>query len=160
MVYGDTNATLAGALAASKLNVPIAHVEAGLRSYNRSIPEEINRILTDVISTYLFCPICISVDNLKKEGINTGIHLTGDVMVDSLYHFTKVAENKSDILDVLNLKTVGYGLITIHRPANVDDRDKLFRLMNALNQSPIPLIFQFTPEQKDYFPNSIWNLIR
>ncbi len=148
MVFGDTNATLAGALAASKLHISVAHVEAGLRSYNRSMPEEINRVLTDVISSYLFCPTHAAIENLKKEGIREGVHLTGDVMVDSLYHFTKIAENKSDILDVLNLETGEYGLVTIHRPSNADDRDKLFRLMNALNQSSIPLIFPVHPRTK------------
>jgi|TARA_B100002003_G_scaffold238652_1_gene257148 UDP-N-acetylglucosamine 2-epimerase len=148
LVYGDTNATLAGALAASKLHLPIAHVEAGLRSYNRSMPEEINRILTDTISKYLFCPTTVSVENLNKEGIINGVHLTGDVMVDSLFHFTAIAETKSDILEKLNLNSNKYGLMTIHRPSNADDRKKLSKLLNVLNQSPIPLIFPIHPRTR------------
>lgn len=145
LVYGDTNATIAGALAASKLHIPIAHVEAGLRSYNRTMPEEINRVLTDVISTYLFCPTSVAVENLKKEGITKGVYLTGDVMVDSLMHFTKVAENKSTILEHLKLEPKSYGLMTIHRPANADNRGKLLGLLNSLEKSPIPLIFPIHP---------------
>jgi UDP-N-acetylglucosamine 2-epimerase len=145
LVYGDTNATLAGALAASKLNIPIAHVESGLRSYNRSMPEEINRILTDLVSSYLFCPTRISVENLKKEGITSGVHLTGDVMVDCLNQFIKVAEKQTKILSQLNIEPGSYGLMTVHRPANADDRDKLFKLVNTLMGSPIPMIFPVHP---------------
>ena len=148
LVYGDTNATLAGALAASKLNLPIAHVEAGLRSYNRSMPEEINRILTDVVSYYLFCPTNVAVENLKKEGITDGVFLTGDVMVDSLFHFTKIAETETTIMKTLNLTSKNFGLMTIHRPANADDREKMFKLIDALNQSPIPLIFPIHPRTR------------
>ena len=91
LVYGDTNSTIAGALAASKLHIPVAHVEAGLRSYNMRMPEEQNRVLTDHISHWLFCPTQTAVDNLKKEGIVQGVQLTGDVMLDSVLHFLEVA---------------------------------------------------------------------
>ncbi len=145
LVYGDTNATIAGALAASKLHIPIAHVEAGLRSYNRLMPEEINRVLTDMISSFLFCPTAAAVDNLGKEGITKGVYLTGDVMVDSLQHFTQVAEVKSTILDTLDLHPKAYGLMTIHRPSNADNIDKLFNLLNELETSTIPIIFPIHP---------------
>lgn len=148
LVYGDTNTTLAGSLVASKLSIPIAHVEAGLRSYNRNMPEEINRILTDVISSYLFCPTQIAVDNLKKEGITAGVYLSGDVMVDSLLYFTKIAEEKSRILFQLALEPGSYGLMTIHRPANADSWDKLSTLVDVLNQSSIPVVFPVHPRTR------------
>ena len=98
MVYGDTNSTLAGALAAAKLNIPVAHVEAGLRSYNRTMPEEINRLLTDHLSTFLFCPTDQAVRNLLKEGIKDGkgkiVKKVGDVMYDSILYYSKIAEKK------------------------------------------------------------------
>ena len=107
LVYGDTNSTLAGALAAAKLNIPVAHVEAGLRSYNRRMPEEINRLLTDHLSTFLFCPTAQSVQNLLKEGIRNGkgtiVKNVGDVMYDSILYYSKLAESKSTILQDLNL---------------------------------------------------------
>ena len=145
LVYGDTNATVAGALAASKLHIPIAHVEAGLRSYNRTMPEEINRVLTDSVSSYLFCPTSVAVENLKKEGMTKGVFITGDVMVDSLIYFTKIAERKSTILKHLNLEPKSYGLMTIHRPANADNHGKLSSLLTSLEKSPIPLIFPIHP---------------
>jgi len=148
LVYGDTNATVAGALASSKLHIPIAHIEAGLRSYNRRMPEEINRVLTDVMSSYLFCPTKLAVENLKKEGITDGVFLTGDVMVDSLFHFTKIAETEATIMKKLNLTSKNYGLMTIHRPANADDREIMLKLIDALNQSPIPLIFPIHPRTR------------
>ena len=107
LVYGDTNSTLAGALAAAKLNIPVAHVEAGLRSYNRRMPEEINRLLTDHLSTFLFCPTAQAVQNLLKEGIRDGkgkfVKNVGDVMYDSILYYSKLAESRSTILQDLNL---------------------------------------------------------
>jgi UDP-GlcNAc3NAcA epimerase len=104
LVYGDTNSTLAGALAAVKLHIRVAHVEAGLRSFDRTMPEEINRILIDHISDILFCPTQTAVDNLSREGINQGVHLVGDVMLDALEYNKKVAEKKSHILENLGLE--------------------------------------------------------
>ena len=107
LVYGDTNSTLAGALAAAKLKIPVAHVEAGLRSFNRAMPEEVNRLLTDHLSTFLFCPTDQAVRNLLKEGIKDGgtriVKNVGDVMYDSILYYSKIAEKKSRILDDLNL---------------------------------------------------------
>lgn len=131
LVYGDTNSTLAGALAAAKLHVKVAHVEAGLRLYDKSIPEEINRVLTDYCSDYLFCPTHTAVDNLKQECINKGVYLTGDVMVDALNFNKKVAE-RLNILDNLGLTRKQYLLVTVHRDFNTDDRNHLANIASAL----------------------------
>ena len=133
LVYGDTNSTLAGALAAAKLRVKIAHVEAGLRSFNMNMPEEINRILTDKISTLLFCPTQLAVDNLHKEGISKGIFLVGDVMYDVAVNFAAIAQRKSDILNILGLKERDFILATCHRAENTDDLNRLTHILRALS---------------------------
>ena len=131
MVYGDTNSTLAGALAATKLHIKIAHVEAGLRSFDRSMPEEINRILTDHCSDLLFCPTQTAVDNLNNEGITQGVYLVGDVMVDALNNNKEISE-RSDILNRIELISKQYLLITLHRASNTDIKDKLENITAAL----------------------------
>ena len=133
LVYGDTNSTLAGALAAAKLKVPIAHVEAGLRSFNREMPEEYNRVLTDHCSDLLFCPTRTAVQNLKHEGITKGVYLVGDVMCDSVLHNLKLAEKNSRILEKLDLKPKDYVLATIHRAENTDEPKKLKSIFCALD---------------------------
>ena len=136
MVYGDTNSTIAGALAAKKLGIKVAHVEAGLRSFNMVMPEEINRILTDRISDLLFCPTDTAVHNLEKEGfINFGSQIikTGDVMYDAALFYSEKASEKSGILDKLALKGEGYILATIHRQENTDNMDRLSAIVGALN---------------------------
>lgn len=133
LVYGDTNSTLAGALAASKLQIPVAHVEAGLRSFNREMPEEINRVLTDHISQLLFCPSQQGADNLKLEGITNGVHIVGDVMYDAILKYIGLAEKKSDILSTLNLEHGKYLLATVHRAANVDDSKRLIHILETLS---------------------------
>jgi UDP-N-acetylglucosamine 2-epimerase (non-hydrolysing) len=120
LVFGDTNTTFAGALAAAKMQMTVGHVEAGLRSFNRAMPEEINRVLTDHCSDLLFCPTETAVGNLAAEGITTGVSLTGDVMVDALRTHTQMAETSSRVLDVLALTPGEYCLATIHRPSNTD----------------------------------------
>lgn len=145
IVYGDTNSTLAGALAASKREIPIAHVEAGLRSYNRSMPEEINRLLCDHLSSLLFCPTDQAVANLKKEGIINGVYQVGDVMADALFVFVEKAKRKSTILETLNLKPKQYALVTVHRSGNVDDRKKLSGIMSGLSGIDAKLIFPMHP---------------
>lgn len=122
LLYGDTNSTLAGALAAAKLQIKIAHVEAGLRSFNRTMPEEINRVLTDHVSALLLCPTDTAVQNLAREGITQGVHQVGDVMVDALYYARLRA---ASILQENNLERGAFWLATIHRPANTDNRAAL-----------------------------------
>jgi UDP-N-acetylglucosamine 2-epimerase len=163
VVYGDTNSTLAGALAAAKLNIPIAHVEAGLRSYNTAMPEEINRLLTDHLSTLLFCPTQQAVQNLLREGIKEGreklVKRVGDVMYDSILYYSKLAEQKSTILKDLNLcfltpnselRTRNYYLATLHRAENTDDPKKLKSLFEALNEigERAPVILPLHPRTR------------
>ena len=135
LVYGDTNSTLAGALAASKLHIPVVHVEAGLRSFNRIMPEEINRVLTDHISTLLFCPTSTSVRNLEVEGIKQGVYHVGDVMYDVAMHTRKRAENLSTIVDRLNLNRDHYVVATVHRAENTDDPTLLKNILNYLQKN-------------------------
>jgi UDP-GlcNAc3NAcA epimerase len=130
LVYGDTNSTLAGALAAVKLHVPIAHVEAGLRSFNMSMPEEVNRRLTDHISKLLFCPTSTAVNNLKNEGITEGVHLVGDVMYDAALEYSSV---KTDILERNGLKPRDYLMLTVHRPVNTDNKHNLENILEAVD---------------------------
>jgi UDP-N-acetylglucosamine 2-epimerase len=130
LVYGDTNSTLAGALAAAKLHIPVAHVEAGLRSFNMRMPEEINRILTDHVSQLLFCPTRTAVENLKKEGITRGVVLSGDVMLDAARFYRPIARNIS--LDRWGLKEKAYVFCTIHRQENTDDLGNLREILKAL----------------------------
>jgi UDP-N-acetylglucosamine 2-epimerase len=134
LVYGDTNSTLSGALAAAKLQIPVAHVEAGLRSFNRRMPEEINRIMTDHLSALLFCPTQTSVKNLTQEGIAKGVHLVGDVMYDALLYNVKVAEAKSKILEHLKVQPKEYYLATVHRAENTDDAGRLRAILDAFRK--------------------------
>jgi len=150
LVYGDTNSTLAGALAAVKLHIRVAHVEAGLRSFDRNMPEEINRVLTDHISDILFCPTQTAVDNLSKEGITQGVHLVGDVMLDALEYNKTVAEKKSKILEVLGLKKDKYLVITIHRPSNTDSRENLNNIIKALREIGEAVVFPVHPRTKKF----------
>ena len=127
LVYGDTNSTLAGALAASKLNIPVAHIEAGLRSFNKRMPEEQNRILTDHLSKYLFCPTGTAVENLKKEGLEKGVFRTGDIMLDASLFYRSLHHDLSvEIPD-------DFYLITLHRAENTDDFNRIKNIVEALN---------------------------
>lgn len=121
LLYGDTNSTLAGALAAVKLHIPIAHVEAGLRSFNRQMPEEINRIVTDCVSTLLFCPMQRAVNQLAAEGVTEGVVLSGDVMLDAFEHDRRLARMTPSVLERLGLMSGDYILMTMHRAANTDN---------------------------------------
>ncbi|MDH5382579.1 MAG: UDP-N-acetylglucosamine 2-epimerase (non-hydrolyzing), partial [Cyclobacteriaceae bacterium] len=136
LVYGDTNSTLAGALAAAKLHLPVAHVEAGLRSFNQAMPEEINRIVTDRISKFLFCPTDTAVSHLKKEGFaslpEVFIEKTGDVMYDALIQFGKLAEESSSVIKKHQLSPENFVLCTIHRQENTDNPQRLEGILDAL----------------------------
>jgi UDP-GlcNAc3NAcA epimerase len=136
LVYGDTNSTIAGALAAKKLHIKVAHVEAGLRSFNMDMPEEINRILTDRISDYLFCPTQTAVDNLKKEGydnIGCQIYNFGDVMYDAAMYYSKISSDRATFFKSLKLPINKYVLCTIHRQENTDNPQRLEAIIDALN---------------------------
>jgi UDP-N-acetylglucosamine 2-epimerase len=160
VVYGDTNSTLAGALSAAKLNIPVAHVEAGLRSFNRTMPEEINRLLTDHLSTFLFCPTDQAVRNLLREGIKDGkgkiVKKVGDVMYDSILYYLKLLERKSTILKDLGFNTshesrvTSYYLATLHRAENTDDPKRLESILKALNEigRNTPVVLPLHPRTK------------
>lgn len=134
LIYGDTNSTLAGALAAAKLHIPIAHVEAGLRSFNMRMPEEVNRILSDRISDLLFCPTQTAVDNLTSEGLTQGVHLPGDVMFDVALYYKDMAAAKSTALADLGLSAGDFVLATCHRAENTDDPARLSSILRALGR--------------------------
>lgn len=147
LVYGDTNSTLAGALAAAKLHLPIAHVEAGLRSFNRSMPEELNRVITDTLSTLLLCPSDVAVNNLAREGIVNGVHLVGDVMADVLLRFSDGAADGA-LLDRLGVSPGSYLVATVHRAENTDDAAKLAAILDALDASSERVIFPVHPRTR------------
>lgn len=135
LVYGDTNSTISGALAAAKLDIAVAHVEAGLRSFNRSMPEEINRVLTDHVSTYLFCPTQRAATNLANEGIQQGVHVVGDVMFDCTLYAMRLSEHRSQILEKLKLVPKKYALATIHRAENTDDPERFSEIFEWLSEA-------------------------
>ena len=146
LLYGDTNSTLAGALAASKLNIPIIHVEAGLRSYNMAMPEEINRVMTDHVSSLLFCSSEVGVENLRKEGITKGVHTSGDIMLDAFNVFSSVAAKTVDIHHLLPEKVVKeYFLLTLHRPVNTDSKENLSEIMDALGDMATNIVWPVHP---------------
>lgn len=134
LLYGDTNSTLAGALAAAKLHVPVAHVEAGLRSFNMRMPEEVNRIVADRVSTALFCPTETAVENLRAEGITVGVHNVGDVMFDVSLFYRERARTETTILAELGLEERQFALVTCHRAENTDDRDRLAGIVSAIGR--------------------------
>ncbi len=158
LVYGDTNSTIAGALAAAKLNVSVAHIEAGLRSFDRDMPEEINRIVTDHLSALLFCPTQTAIDNLSKEGITKGAYLVGDVMADALVHNLEVANHSSRILELLELDNCNYLVLTIHRPNNTDNQENLSNIIEAAGVLDRLVVFPVHPRTKRYLQEyGIWD---
>lgn len=148
LVYGDTNSTLAGALAASKLHIPVIHIEAGLRSFNKKMPEEINRIMTDHVSSYLFCPTDTAVENLENENINTNVLNVGDIMYDAVLFNKDIAEEKSDILKTTGLNKKGYHLITVHRAENTDSKEKLENILYSFAQINDTKVWPMHPRTK------------
>jgi len=149
LVYGDTNSTLAGALTASKLNLPLAHVEAGLRSFDVGMPEEINRVIADRLSTILFAPTETAVRNLSNEGIGDGVHLVGDVMVDALMQHIEVAATRSAVLQDLQLEPRHYVVATVHRADNTDIHENLSRIVDILKASPLKIVFPVHPRTRE-----------
>jgi UDP-N-acetylglucosamine 2-epimerase len=145
LVYGDTNSTLAGALAAVKLHLPVAHVEAGLRSFNRSMPEEINRVLTDHVANLLYCPTETARSNLLREGIAGGVFNFGDVMYDAVLQSIEGVDTASRILASLDLRPGSYLLATVHRPANTDDQQNLSSILRALASTDEVVVFPAHP---------------
>lgn len=150
LVYGDTNSTLAGALAASKLLIPVIHIEAGLRSFNKAMPEEQNRILTDHISDLLLVPTEDAIKNLTNEGIKKGIHNVGDVMYDAVLMFKEIAKSKSGLLKELDVNSGEYILTTIHRAENTNDINRLRNMIEALNESGEKIILPLHPRTKKF----------
>ena len=150
LVYGDTNSTLAGALAAAKLHIPIAHIEAGLRSFNMRMPEEINRTLSDRMASQLFCPTQTAVDNLAAEGIFQGVHNVGDVMYDVSLFYQDMAQSISNIMADLKVASKSFVLATCHRAENTDDPSRLEEILTALTQVAIkmPVIFPMHPRTR------------
>lgn len=173
LVYGDTNSTLAGALAAIKIHVPVIHVEAGLRSYNMNMPEEINRILTDRISRYLICPTETAKENLEKEGVKDGIYVIGDVMCDAVLYYQKKLSEMSPqmyfdrLVSITDEKIEHFGkwyLATIHRAENTDTQEKIEEILAALSQLEEKVIFPVHPRTKRmvlecYHKNHYSNLV-
>lgn len=150
LVYGDTNSTLAGALAAAKLHIKVAHVEAGLRSFDRQMPEEINRVLTDHASDILFCSTNTAVENLKKEGIVDGVCNAGDVMFDVLLHNKEIAEERSTIIGDSGLGHKQYLVTTIHRQSNTDGKRNLQNIVDALCEVEETIMFPVHPRTAKY----------
>ncbi len=156
LVYGDTNSTLAGALAAAKLHIPVAHVEAGLRSFNMQMPEEVNRILTDRVSRWLFCPTDTAVNNLKREGVDkwpgVQVHNVGDVMYDAALFYRKRAQGGLTVRDLLERYHDGFYLATVHRQENTDDPQRLKNIIFALDEiaERVPVIFPMHPRTRNH----------
>lgn len=150
VVYGDTNSTLAAALAAVKLHIPVAHVEAGLRSFNMCMPEEVNRIVADCVSTLFFCPTNTAVDNLRREGYNTGVYNVGDVMYDAALHMRVMAERESHILSNLQLTNRDFVLATCHRAENTDNPIRLKAVLEALSEvaHDLPVVLPLHPRTR------------
>lgn len=159
LVYGDTNSTLAGALAASKLHIPVFHVEAGLRSYNKLMPEEQNRVLTDHISDLLLCPTQTAVENLKKEGVVNGVYNTGDIMYDAVLRNINISKDKyskgqwveeleKENGEAIDFREKEYYLSTIHRAENTDESEKLRIIFSAFNELDMPVLLPLHPRTR------------
>jgi UDP-N-acetylglucosamine 2-epimerase len=148
LIYGDTNSTLAGALAAAQLRIPVAHVEAGMRSFDRAMPEELNRVLADHASDLLFCSTQTAIDNLAAEGITAGVHLVGDVMADVALAFLPVAEERSTALEENGVEPGEYLLMTVHRAGNVDVPERLERVVALAEALPLPAVFPVHPRTR------------
>jgi UDP-GlcNAc3NAcA epimerase len=159
LVYGDTDSTLAGALAACKLHIPVAHVEAGLRSYNRRMPEEINRVLTDQVSTLLFAPTEGAKNNLIGEGgKHASVHVVGDVMYDATVQFRDIAEKHSKALETYNLAPKDYILATIHRAENTNDPERMSGILEGLKSSALKIVLPLHPRTRGVLKNQCFKI--
>lgn len=150
IVFGDTNSTIAGALAASKHHIPIMHIEAGLRSFDKKMPEEVNRICTDHISTILSAPTQTSVKNLKNEGLNQNVYFHGDIMLDAQNHFFKLIKTskRPSLTEQIKLMPNEFALLTLHRPSNTDNKTVLDDILNTVSTLDIPILFPIHPRTK------------
>jgi len=161
LVQGDTNTVLAGALASVKLKIPVAHVEAGLRSFDRTMPEEINRILADHASEVLFAPTNEAKKNLENEGIREGVYVVGNTIVDAVLQNAEIAERKSKILEKLGLKPKKYIVVTVHRAENTDSKENLEKLVEILEALPIKAIYPMHPRTKNRLKEfGLWERIK
>ncbi len=159
LVYGDTNSTIAGALTAAKAGLPLGHVEAGLRSYNRTMPEEVNRVVTDHLSTVVFAPTQTAVDNLGREGITHGVHLVGDVMYDVALQMAQPARARG-VPKRYGLTAGDYVLATIHRPSNADDKETLSSIASALEDCGRTVVFPVHPRtRKNLEAFGLWDAL-
>jgi UDP-N-acetylglucosamine 2-epimerase (non-hydrolysing)/UDP-GlcNAc3NAcA epimerase len=148
LVYGDTNSTLAGGLAAAQARIPVAHVEAGMRSFDRSMPEELNRVLTDHLSDILLCSSQTAVDNLEREAVAGRVELVGDVMVDIALRLQPALKSRTEVLDALGVEPGGFVLVTAHRAGNVDDPGRLGLLVGLLEALPLPAVLPLHPRTR------------
>jgi UDP-GlcNAc3NAcA epimerase len=148
LVYGDTNSTLAGALAASQAQIPVAHVEAGMRSFDRAMPEEVNRVLTDHLGALLLCPSQTAVENLRRESVAGAVELAGDVMVDVAALLQPAARARTAVLEPYDVEPGGYLLATAHRAGNVDDPERLAQLADLLRSLPLPTVLPLHPRTR------------
>jgi UDP-GlcNAc3NAcA epimerase len=154
IIYGDTNSTLAASIAASKIHIPVAHIESGLRNFDLTIPEEINRVIADKLSTYLFTPTVTAIDNLKEEGIIKNVFHSGDVMYDILLHGLDIADKKSKILSNFKLIRKRYTLVTIHRAENTDNVNNLIEIIKAIGEFQEIIIFPIHPRTNKVIDNN------
>lgn len=148
IIYGDTNSTLAGALVAAKVHIPVAHIEAGLRSFNRRMPEEVNRVVADQLATLLFCPTPTAIDNLRNEGITKGVHLTGDVMLDATRFFGDRAATHAPLDTLTPHGPQAYYLATVHRAENTDDLARLAGIFSGLGRAEAPVLLPIHPRTR------------
>ena len=155
LVYGDTNSTVAGALVAAKLQVKLAHVEAGLRSFDRRMPEEVNRVLADHVSDLLLCPTRVAVRNLAHEGIGSGVHLVGDVMYDAFLFNMEAAREQSQVLETLGIEPGAFALVTVHRAENTDDAERLHSIVLGLEASEQEVVLPIHPRTRSRLTDAL-----